>query len=157
MADHLRTTSGDGSFKLYDLFVEVVVPSDRLQELGGIKPTTLLPCNARMGDSFELQGEMLFLPAGQGMSIYSLGGVTLSSNLVEDERCLLTNIISILIASVLPLLAAKQRFTAQSDWMTFDAEVACPDPSCPSRLKITRSRIRTFHRDGSQTVEEYPT
>lgn len=41
-------------------------------------------------------------------------------------------------AAVLPLLAAKQRQTHPNDWMTTDCEVACPDPNCPSRLRITR-------------------
>ena len=62
---------------------------------------------------------MLTLPPGQGMSIYS-------------------------IASVIPLLAAKQRPTHPHDWMTSDAEIACPDPNCPSRLRITRLGLRRF-------------
>jgi hypothetical protein len=34
------------------------------------------------------------------------------------------------------------------DWMTSDAEVACPDPNCPSRLRITRIGKRSFsHAD----------
>jgi len=66
-----------------------------------------------------LEGEMLTLPPGQGFSIYSL-------------------------AAVLPLLAAKQRPTHRNDWMTSDAEIACPDPNCQSRLRITRTGLRTF-------------
>ena len=58
---------------------------------------------------------MLTLPPGQGFSIYS-------------------------IAAVLPLLAAKQRMTHPNDWMTSDAEIACPDPNCASRLRIVRTR-----------------
>jgi uncharacterized repeat protein (TIGR04076 family) len=96
------------SFELYDLRVEVVAPA-------GAK----LYCGARPGDHFELRGEMLHLPPGQGFSIYSL-------------------------AAVLPLLAAKQRITDPHDWMSTDAEVACPDPNCPSRLRITRLGKRTF-------------
>jgi uncharacterized repeat protein (TIGR04076 family) len=98
----------DASFELYDLRVEVVAPA-------GAK----LYCGARPGDHFELRGEMLHLPSGQGFSIYSL-------------------------AAVLPLLAAKQRITDPHDWMSTDAEVACPDPNCPSRLRITRLGKRTF-------------
>jgi len=45
---------------------------------------------------------------------------------------------------VLPLLAAKQRPTDAKDWMTTDAEIACPDPHCKSRLKIVRTQLRTF-------------
>ena len=66
----------DDHFDLYDLRVEVVAP-----------PGARLYCGAVPGDYFELRGEMLTLPPGQGMSIYS-------------------------IASVIPFLAAKQRPTA---------------------------------------------
>ena len=105
--------SGAGDdFELYDLRVEVVAP-----------PGAKLYCGAVVGDYFELRGEMLTLPPGQGVSIYSL-------------------------ASVLPLLAAKQRPTHRNDWMTSDAEIACPDPNCPSRLRITRLARRVFrHQD----------
>jgi hypothetical protein len=30
--------------------------------------------------------------------------------------------------------------------MTSDSEVACPDPNCPSRLRIKRMRLRSFRR-----------
>ena len=62
-------------------------------------------CNHRVGDFLELSGENLTLPPGQSFSIYSL-------------------------AALLPLLPAKQRDTDPNDWMTTDAEVACPDPNC---------------------------
>jgi uncharacterized repeat protein (TIGR04076 family) len=106
----------DDSFELYDLRVEVVAPE-------GAK----LWCSAKPGDWFELRGENLYLPAGQGFSIYSL-------------------------AAVLPLLAAKQRATHPNDWMSTDAEIACPDPACPSRLRITRLGLRRFrHSDVTAT------
>ena len=98
----------DDGFDLYDLRVEVVAPE-------GAK----LYCGARPGDYFELRGEMLHLPPGQGISIYSL-------------------------AAILPLLPAKQRVSDPNDWMSTDAEVACPDPNCPSRLRITRLTKRRF-------------
>lgn len=98
----------DDSFELYDLRVEAVVPEG--------KP---IYCGAKPGDYFELRGEMLSLPPGQGFSIYSL-------------------------SAVLPLLAAKQRATHPHDWMTSDAEIACPDPHCASRLKIVRLGKRRF-------------
>ncbi len=82
-------------------------------------PGARIFCGAQPGDYFTLQGEMLNLPPGQGFSIYS-------------------------IAAVLPLLAAKQRDTSANDWMTTDAEVACPDPNCPTRLRITRLGRRKF-------------
>jgi uncharacterized repeat protein (TIGR04076 family) len=96
------------TFELFDLRVEVVVPEG-----------ARVLCGARPGDHFELRGEMLHLPPGQGFSIYSL-------------------------AAVLPLLAAKQRPTHAHDWMTTDAEIACPDPNCPTRLRITRTGLRRF-------------
>jgi uncharacterized repeat protein (TIGR04076 family) len=99
--------SGD-CFELFDLKVEVVFPG------GGP-----VYCGAKPGDHFELHGEMLHLPPGQGFSIYSL-------------------------AAVLPLLAAKQRPTHPNDWMRSDAEVACPDPNCSTRLRITRLSPRRF-------------
>ena len=98
----------DDTFDIYDLRVEVTAPE------GGP-----IYCGAKPGDHFELRGEMLFLPPGQGFSIYSL-------------------------ASVLPFLAAKQRETDGNDWMTTDTEIACPDPHCSTRLKITRLGRRRF-------------
>lgn len=49
-------------FELYDLRVEVVCP-----------PGERILCGAREGDYFTLEGEMMYLPPGQGISIYSLG------------------------------------------------------------------------------------
>jgi uncharacterized repeat protein (TIGR04076 family) len=103
------TTEPPG-FDLYDLRVEVIAP-----------PNATIYCGAKPGDYFELRGEMLYLPPGQGFSIYSLG-------------------------ALLPLLAAKQRSTHPHDWMSTDAEVACPDPNCPTRLRITRIGRRHFDR-----------
>ncbi|OWJ68518.1 TIGR04076 family protein [Inquilinus limosus] len=106
----------DDSFELYDLRVEVVAPE------GGP-----IYCGARVGDHFELRGEMLHLPPGQGFSIYSL-------------------------AALLPLLPAKQRPTHAHDWMTTDAEVACPDPNCSSRFRITRTGKRRFSHAATTAV-----
>jgi uncharacterized repeat protein (TIGR04076 family) len=110
-------TVSDDSFELYDLRVEVVAPVG-----------ARLYCGAKVGDYFELKGEMLYLPEGQGISIYSL-------------------------ASVLPLLAAKQRETHAHDWMTSDAEIACADPNCPSRLRITRLGKRRFQHSETTAVK----
>jgi uncharacterized repeat protein (TIGR04076 family) len=76
-------------------------------------------CDHRAGDYFELSGENLSLPPGQSFPIYPL-------------------------AALLPLLPAKQRETHPNDWMTTDAEVACPDPHCGARFRITRTGRRTF-------------
>jgi len=108
--------STDDGFELYDLKVEVVAP-----------PGAAIYCGAQAGDYFELKGEMLHLPAGQGFSIYSL-------------------------AALLPLLPAKQRPTDPNDWMATDAEVACPDPHCPTRFRITRTAKRRFSHHQSTAV-----
>lgn len=52
----------DDTFQLYDLRVEVVCPEGQR-----------ILCGAREGDYFTLQGEMMYLPVGQGISLYSLG------------------------------------------------------------------------------------
>ena len=109
----------DDSFELYDLRVEVLAP-----------PGARVLCGAKAGDHFELRGEMLSLPPGQGFSIYSL-------------------------AALLPLLPAKQRATHPNDWMSTDAEVACPDPNCPTRFRITRIGTRSF-RHGETTAAPLP-
>ncbi len=106
----------DDGFELWDLRVEVVAPE-------GAK----LWCGAKPGDHFELRGEMLHLPPGQGFSVYSL-------------------------AALLPLLPAKQRPSHPMDWMSTDAEVACPDPNCPSRFRITRTALRRFRRAETTAV-----
>jgi uncharacterized repeat protein (TIGR04076 family) len=104
------------SFELFDLKVEVTAP-----------PGKPIYCGAKVGDYFELKGEILTLPPGQGFSIYSL-------------------------AALLPLLPAKQRQTHPNDWMSTDAEVACPDPNCASRFRISRTGTRTFSHAAVTTV-----
>lgn len=70
-------------------------------------------CNHKAGDWFELVGENLRFPPGQSFPLYPL-------------------------AAILPLLPAKQRPTHPNDWMTTDAEIACPDPHCGGRFRIAR-------------------
>ena len=106
----------DDGFDLFDLRVDVIVPE-------GVP----IHCGAKPGDYFELRGEMLTLPPGQGISIYSL-------------------------AAVLPLLAAKQRPSHANDWMTSDPEIACPDPNCGSRLRISRIGTRRFSHAATTAV-----
>jgi uncharacterized repeat protein (TIGR04076 family) len=87
-------------------------------------------CNAIVGDWFEVRGELLHFPSGQPFSMYSL-------------------------AALLPLLPAKQRPTHANDWMTSDTEVACPDPNCPTRFRITRLGKRVF-KHGETTAVPLP-
>jgi uncharacterized repeat protein (TIGR04076 family) len=110
------SSAADDGFDLFDLKVEVVAPE------GG-----RIYCGAKPGDFFELRGEMLHLPPGQGFSIYSL-------------------------AALLPLLPAKQRPCDPNDWMSTDAEVACPDPNCSTRFRITRTGKRRFSHAATTAV-----
>lgn len=76
-------------------------------------------CSHHPGEYFEVSGENLTMPDGQSFSIYAL-------------------------AAILPLLPAKQRVTHDNDWMTTDAEVACPDPHCGARFRIVRLGKKSF-------------
>lgn len=88
----------------------------RVEVIKGDKPFV---CHHKEGDYFELSGENLSIPAGQTFTIYALG-------------------------SLLALLPAKQRLTDPNDFMSTDADVACPDPNCGALFRITRIRKRTF-------------
>jgi uncharacterized repeat protein (TIGR04076 family) len=99
----------------------------RVEVMAGEKP---MVCNHQVGDFFEVRGEELSLPPEQSFSIYAL-------------------------AALLPLLPAKQRRTDANDWMTTDADIACPDPHCGARFRITRTGERTF-RHGEVTAVPLP-
>jgi len=76
-------------------------------------------CRHVEGEVFRVEGETLVFDAGQKVSMYAL-------------------------AALLPLLPAKQRETDPADWMSTDADVACPDPHCGGRFRITRTDRRWF-------------
>ena len=76
-------------------------------------------CRHIEGEFFTVEGENLVFAEGQKVSMFAL-------------------------AAVLPLLPAKQRETHENDWMSSDAEVACPDPHCGGRFRITRLNKREF-------------
>ncbi len=99
----------------------------RVEVVAGDRP---MVCNHRAGDHFELSGENLSFPAGQSFPLYPL-------------------------AALLPLLPAKQRETAPTDWMTTDTEIACPDPHCGARFRIVRTGRTTF-RHGEVTRVPLP-
>ena len=96
----------------------------KVEVVAGTRP---MVCGHRVGDSFTLSGERLSLPPGRSFSIYAL-------------------------AALLPLLPAKQRPTDPNDWMTTDTDVACPDPHCGARFRITRLRQRTFRHVDTTVV-----
>jgi uncharacterized repeat protein (TIGR04076 family) len=87
-------------------------------------------CNHVAGSWFTLIGENLCFPDGQTFPLYPL-------------------------AALLPLLPAKQRPTHPNDWMSTDAEIACPDPHCGGRFRITRTGVSTFHH-GDVTLVPLP-
>lgn len=89
-------------------------------------------CNHPAGSWFTLRGENLEFPPGQTFPIYPL-------------------------AALLPLLPAKQRPTHPNDWMTTDAEIACPDPFCGGRFRITRTGTTTFRHADVTLVPLPPT
>lgn len=91
----------------------------RVEVIAGERP---MVCRHRLGHAFDVHGENLVF-AHPTFSMYAL-------------------------AALLPLLPAKQRDTHANDWMTTDADIACPDPNCGARFRITRTGRRAFlHRD----------
>lgn len=76
-------------------------------------------CNHPVGSGFTVEGENIIMGPQGSFPLYPL-------------------------AALLPLLPAKQRPTSEHDWMTTDAELACPDPHCGGRFRITRTEKRVF-------------
>lgn len=83
---------------------------------GSDKP---MVCKHKIGDYFLVVGEDIIFPANNSFSLYAL-------------------------SAILPLLPAKQRELHQNDWMLSDALIACPDPNCGARFKITRIGKQVF-------------
>lgn len=81
-------------------------------------------CRHIEGEKFRVEGEALVFEEGTRVSMYAL-------------------------SALLPLLPAKQRPTDDNDWMSSDSEVACPDPYCGGRFKITRREKRWFSHSGT--------
>ncbi len=98
--------AGD-AFELYNLRVEISERSGRI--IGKHK----------VGDYFEVIGEDIFIPHGQGFSIYALG-------------------------ALLPLLAAKQRQNHPHDFMESDDLIADPDVNCKAIYRICRTGKTIF-------------
>jgi uncharacterized repeat protein (TIGR04076 family) len=86
-------------------------------------------CRHIEGESFRVIGETLVFEAGQKVSMYAL-------------------------AALLPLLPAKQRDTSPGDWMSSDAEIACPDPHCGGRFRIHREERRWFSHAGTSGLPD---
>ena len=82
----------------------------KVEVAAGEKP---MVCSHRVGDYFLVQGENLVFPEGTSFSMYAL-------------------------SAILPMLPAKERPLHPNDWMLSDTEIACPDPNCGARFRITR-------------------
>ena len=98
----------------------------KVEVLAGSRP---MVCDHRAGEYFYVIGELIVFPEGSrgAFPMYPL-------------------------AALLPLLPAKQRATDANDWMTTDAEVACPDPHCGGRFRITRLGKRSFRHAETTAV-----
>lgn len=84
-------------------------------------------CRHNVGDHFTLtDDDLISIPPGISFPLYPL-------------------------AAILPLLPAKQRQLSPNDWMATDAVIACPDPNCGGRFRITRGDLRTY-RHSEQTL-----
>ncbi len=80
-------------------------------------------CGLRVGDYFEVRNSsQVTIPAGRHFCMYAM-------------------------ASVLPLLPAKQRDLAVNDWLATDNLVACPDPDERVIMKIERLDRVTLEKD----------
>ena len=79
-------------------------------------------CGLEVGDYFEVRNSnQIFIPPGRYFCMYAM-------------------------ASVLPLLPAKQRELDKNDWMAADSRVACPDPDERVVMKIERIGTVTLDR-----------
>jgi uncharacterized repeat protein (TIGR04076 family) len=77
-------------------------------------------CGLEVGDYFEVtESSRIRIPDGRHFCMFAL-------------------------ASVLPLLAAKQRKQPRGDWLEKDSLVVCPDPDERLVMRIERLRRRTM-------------
>ena len=96
----------------------------KVEVIGSDRP---MVCSHHVGDYFLGQGENLVFPEGTSFSMYAL-------------------------AALLPFFPAKQRALDSRDWMLSDSVIACPDPNCGGRFRISRTGLRAF-RHSECTVE----
>lgn len=96
----------------------------KVEVIEGEKPFV---CSHQLGDAFEVRGENLHFKTERPFSLYVL-------------------------AALLPLLTPKQRPLNQYDWMATDHIIACPDPHCGARFKISRIGKRMYDRSAATIV-----
>lgn len=96
----------------------------KVEVIEGEKPFV---CSHQLGDAFEVRGENLYFKSDGPFSLYAL-------------------------SALLPLLPTKQRPLNPVDWMATDHIIACPDPHCGARFKISRIGKRVFERSETTIV-----
>lgn len=106
-------------FELYDLAVVV-------ERIDG-----QCTCDMAVGDTVEVRGGKLSLPAGRSFCLYAL-------------------------QAVMPLLPAKQRRGHPADWMETDARATCPDPACRLIMRIDRVGRRVLRHGDVSAVPWEP-
>jgi uncharacterized repeat protein (TIGR04076 family) len=94
------------------------------------EPKTFV-CSHKLGSAFRVVGENLIFDTNNTFSMYAL-------------------------ATLMPYLPAKQRETHKNDWMTTDAYIACPDPNCGAKFKISRTDQSTFNHSDVTKVRLKP-
>jgi len=99
----------------------------RVETIEGDRPFV---CSHEVGSGFEVRGENIHMDAGKPFSLYAL-------------------------AALLPLLTPKQRPLNEFDWMATDHVIACPDPHCGARFRISRIGRQVVLRDDT-TIEPLP-
>ena len=84
-------------------------------------------CSHKVGDGLIVRGENIsFKPGTEYFSHYAL-------------------------ASLLPFIAAKQRATSKKDWMSYETDIACPDPKCGARFRFHRLARTVYQYDANDT------
>jgi uncharacterized repeat protein (TIGR04076 family) len=77
-------------------------------------------CSHVVGDGFIIKGENIAFKSGtKQFSHYAL-------------------------ATLIPYIAAKQRANQKEDWMTYETDIACPDPQCGARFRFKRFKEVTY-------------
>lgn len=96
----------------------------RVETIEGDRPFV---CGHELGSAFEVRGENLYFETDRPFSMYAL-------------------------AALLPLLPTKQRPLDAFDWMATDHVIACPDPHCGARFRISRIGRQVIRR-ADTTIE----
>lgn len=90
-------------------------------EVSVIGDETQFNCSHKVGDTLVIKGENFSFKKGtKQFSHYAF-------------------------AALLPLIAAKQRQTAETDWMDYETDIACPDPQCGAQFRFRRIKQAVYN------------